>query len=410
MQPRTQWTEQRIREFLSKEDLRYHRISLPFGLETPGHDRSKTCDKVFSGGLDGKSVLDVGSWLGYFCLEALARGANRAVGWEFDPDRVRQARTIAEIVDSPVEYFVQDLNTASLDEAFDVVLCLNVLHHLLNPVEALDRLIRLTRKRLVLEVPTIGKHDRVKLGISSLGAFMLHRVPAIFVGQGGTTPPYDRQQKFYFTKSAVTNLLNYHRQYFSNVQIIDSDFRNRFIVIADRRRIKNLLVIAGPPLSGKTALMRELVADPDHYLLHACDLQGLKGPVAMQASELRTLKDRQYATVFFEYDMLRPYFRSTRTYALDEVLHIMSGADKINVVTIWSESRNLLSRLDAGRLVYKPNQVRDIYEHTEKLQAIYRDWIEFCAKHSLDKHFVYEATSFDEGKLTSTDDWQNRVL
>ena len=107
--PKTRWTEDMVRRFLDNEQLGYQKIALPFGLSTPGHERSATCDAIFGGDLEGKSVLDVGSHLGYFCIEALRRGACRAVGWEIDPEHVRQARTIADMVDSSAEYYERDI-------------------------------------------------------------------------------------------------------------------------------------------------------------------------------------------------------------------------------------------------------------------------------------------------------------
>src|SRR5712692_11853622 len=98
------WTKESIKNFLEKEVLHYQKIELPFGLATPGADRRKTSEKIFGEDFSGKTVLDVGCSLGYFCLEALARGARRAVGWELNADRVRQARVIAEMLGSPAEY------------------------------------------------------------------------------------------------------------------------------------------------------------------------------------------------------------------------------------------------------------------------------------------------------------------
>src|SRR5581483_11679778 len=76
----TAYSKEQIEKILAKEDFSYHRVNLPFGLHTPGRDRSRTRDLIFRESLAGKSVLDVGSALGYFCFEAEARGASRVVG------------------------------------------------------------------------------------------------------------------------------------------------------------------------------------------------------------------------------------------------------------------------------------------------------------------------------------------
>jgi hypothetical protein len=78
MTPRV-WTKAEIEHFLAHERLSYQKIQLPFGLETPGEAKPELCDQIFRDAA-GKSVLDVGSYLGYFCQEALKRGASAAHG------------------------------------------------------------------------------------------------------------------------------------------------------------------------------------------------------------------------------------------------------------------------------------------------------------------------------------------
>ena len=57
----------------------YHRIELPHGVVTPGgHPHSAAAYRV-PDRLDGKRVLDVGAWDGFWTFEALKRGAAEAV-------------------------------------------------------------------------------------------------------------------------------------------------------------------------------------------------------------------------------------------------------------------------------------------------------------------------------------------
>ena len=207
------WTKEAIQAFLQREDLQFQKITLPYGLTTPGTDRKSTCELIFRDNLLGKSVLDIGSFLGYFCIEAAEREARRVVGWEVDSERIRQARIIAEIKGLAIEYVQHDIETAELQEDFDVVLCLNILHHMFNPIAVLDKLIKHTREKLILEVAAVGRHDRRKLGVSYLQSLFISKTPVIVTGKGSTSPPYNKQQKYFFTKQALLNLLHYHRNY-----------------------------------------------------------------------------------------------------------------------------------------------------------------------------------------------------
>ncbi len=74
------WTRERVERFLADKDLRYQKIRLPYGRATPGEEREDTLQIAFGDDLEGRSVLDVGSYLGYFCLAARERNAGRVVG------------------------------------------------------------------------------------------------------------------------------------------------------------------------------------------------------------------------------------------------------------------------------------------------------------------------------------------
>src|SRR5262249_28764243 len=113
-----------------------------------------TRDLIFQEPLTGKSVLDVGSALGYFCFEAEARGASRVVGVELSGERFRQACLLKDIIGSRVEFLQRDILQHPLDEKFDHVCLLNVLHHLDEPIRAIHQLAAIARESLIIEFPT----------------------------------------------------------------------------------------------------------------------------------------------------------------------------------------------------------------------------------------------------------------
>src|SRR6478752_5079558 len=53
----------------------YHRIELPGGVVTPGHNPINAPSYGIPDDLTGKRVLDVGAWDGFWTFEALKRGA-----------------------------------------------------------------------------------------------------------------------------------------------------------------------------------------------------------------------------------------------------------------------------------------------------------------------------------------------
>ena len=129
----------------------YQRITLPGGRVIPGTDRSPVANRIFPSSLAGKSVLDVGCYYGYFLHEAIRRGATRAVGIEADPERFRIASTLATLWDGKIDVHQGLLETVELNEKFDLVVFLNVLHHVKDPVPVIRKLASLCRGTLVVE-------------------------------------------------------------------------------------------------------------------------------------------------------------------------------------------------------------------------------------------------------------------
>jgi 2-polyprenyl-3-methyl-5-hydroxy-6-metoxy-1,4-benzoquinol methylase len=223
---KTNYTEQQIRQILADEKFAYHRVNLPYGLYTPGKDRSATRDLVFPPSLAGKSVLDVGCALGYFSFEAEAKGATRVVGTELKEERLRQARLLKDILGSNVELIARDVLADPLGEQFDVVLLLNVVHHLNEPMHALAKLAAMTRERMVVEFPTFAdKRFRRNVGIRF--PWLYQRLPLI----GVSSRKKRTDQTFVFTPAAIMRILQDHRPLFAKIDIVDSPMPARKIAI-----------------------------------------------------------------------------------------------------------------------------------------------------------------------------------
>lgn len=348
----TAWSKEATERFLQVEDLAYQRIELGYGLHTPGRDRSAFMDRVFESDLRGKTVLDIGSYLGAFCLEALSRGASRAVGWEINPDRVRQARTIAQIKGLRPEYCERDIELESIDGSFDIVLCLNVLHHLRNPLSVLDKLIDATGERLVLEVRAMDRLDARQLGISGATRVFLGRQPVVVVGHGVTTPRgKGGSHTFLFSQQGLTRILGSHRRVFAplgSVEVFETGFKNRFGVIAEKRRVRHLVLIAGPSSAGKTTLIQQLRRGDQDALRAELGIEDWSSYGVLMANQLdqldRKVKAHGSDHLILHYDILRPWQRSAVTYEHDEALDLLDSADRISILTLVVDPEDLRRR------------------------------------------------------------------
>ncbi len=160
----------------SNELSRYQRIQLPYGIMVPGEDHTDKIDVVFPGRLDGLSVLDVGCHYGLYLHEARKRGAARVVGVERDIDRYTNAQKIAHMLDDGVEVLHGDALTLELDEQFDLVLFMSVLHHVNDPLTVMRRLASVCKGTVIVEFPLHTHQLRPEQKRGGRGAFLAQRL------------------------------------------------------------------------------------------------------------------------------------------------------------------------------------------------------------------------------------------
>ena len=120
--------------------------------------------------LTGWSVLDIGAWHGYFSFECERRGADRVLAIDrFAWDRFGMEEFLAahKRLGSRVEYQHVDAHDLDVDAIgqFDLVLLLGVFYHLRNPLAALERIARVTKRLLICETHVLLPfiHERYPL-------------------------------------------------------------------------------------------------------------------------------------------------------------------------------------------------------------------------------------------------------
>jgi tRNA (mo5U34)-methyltransferase len=144
----------------------FHQIDFGDGLLSPGHIKlskiKRVADLIFTMPLEGKAVLEIGTWNGAYAVEATRRGAARVLAtdhfiWHVDP-RSRQAFDLVRDTLAPsIEVMDIDIDELSPKTVgtFDIVLFCGVLYHLRHPLAALERITKLVKEYLVLETHMI---------------------------------------------------------------------------------------------------------------------------------------------------------------------------------------------------------------------------------------------------------------
>lgn len=140
----------------------YHSIDFGNGIVTPGVDNSakKLKRLKLPDSLQGKTVLDIGAWDGFFSFEAERRGAQRVLAtdsyiWSgssgsldkrgFDLAKKYLGSNVDEKLIDVFDLSPEDIGT------FDVTLFLGVLYHLKHPLLALQKVASVTKEVAVIE-------------------------------------------------------------------------------------------------------------------------------------------------------------------------------------------------------------------------------------------------------------------
>ncbi len=134
----------------------YHKISLPYGITTPGWAPLNPAEYRIPDRLDGKRILDVGAWDGYWSFEALRRGAREVLAIDDFSDYLGQLKSSDRQAWDTFDFCRRilgydsskcqrrELSIYAMDEAscgrFDIVFFFGTLYHLRYPLLALDRL------------------------------------------------------------------------------------------------------------------------------------------------------------------------------------------------------------------------------------------------------------------------------
>ena len=139
----------------------FHTMDLGSGVVTKGvyDPRRRVHELHLPDSLAGKTVLDVGTWDGFYAFEMERRGASRVLATDFfswsgpgwgTKDGFELARKALSSKVEDMEIDPTELTSEAVGR-FDVVLFLGVLYHLPNPMLVLERMFDVTGDLLVLE-------------------------------------------------------------------------------------------------------------------------------------------------------------------------------------------------------------------------------------------------------------------
>lgn len=208
------YSHQQIDYILATNRFEYQQIDVASGKVTAGQNRSETL-QFLDDDLEGKSLLDIGCAYGFFCFEAERRRAARVVGTELKRHRFIGCNILKEIKGSNAEFLFRDIFNDPMNEQFDIVLFLNVIHHLAEPIKALRMAARSCKEKLIIEFPTLA--DEKFRSTMPDRTVIDPRLPLI-----GVSLLAAQDQTFLFSDEAVRRILMEHDKLFARVEFLQS--------------------------------------------------------------------------------------------------------------------------------------------------------------------------------------------
>ncbi|MBI2485369.1 MAG: methyltransferase domain-containing protein [Deltaproteobacteria bacterium] len=391
--------KEEVLQIINEQPKWYQKIQLPFGLETPGRDRSQTANCIFPTDLKGASVLDIGCAEGFFCFEAKRRNAGRVVGLDLDRDRQRTATKLAGVLGFDIEFLqgsVMDIENLGM---FDYVLCLNILHHLTDPIGIIHKLINITREKLVLEVADIS------MGIADIGRKRKSKAVLGWWGPLFKLLPIelrpgilavDSRGRFLITRNWIKNLFQNQYCDIERIEFSDSELQHRYLALASIRSIEALRFISGPTNVGKSEFVARLKSgDPEVSQLIGLNLKD--GWRVMTASKLQSRPDGEVKKLVLEYDICRTILRRYGYYQYDPALTIKRVADEKTVYVLVCPVDSLVVRVrevlnsyqnPKGKHVRKAERMIFEYSQPGRLRKLYESWISYCKANGFELRYI----------------------
>lgn len=138
------------------------------------HELEPLLLKIYPGGLDGRSFLDVACNGGGYSVVAQRLGASRTFGFDSREHWVSQARFIAAHLGLETARFEQKaLHEVDLSEGYDVALFKGILYHLPDPVHALQQVCDITREIVIVDTETDGDRGDLCFQLNAEGTTSL---------------------------------------------------------------------------------------------------------------------------------------------------------------------------------------------------------------------------------------------
>ncbi len=310
---------------------------------------------IFDGCEAGQSFLHAGCRDLSLCVKAAELGLT-ASACTLERDVLARRHGDAADRTGSLKVERRDLERQGLQGRFDTVYCGAYLREARNPVGVLETLIAATRRRLVLQLE-LRQAERISRDRSLIGGDVLRRLPAIYLA------PWKRKhgvdQSFYMTETAAVALLKTLRQDFAKVEVFDAGGR-RPLIVASKRRIRTLHIIAGVNAIGKSTLLDKLRSGEKSEVADEMAFDLSKPWYFTTYAHLLRETEVAFDCLVAQYNITAPLVHGALHGNHHGLQDLIESADTVDVTTMWLAPEEQRARYHQDRV---PDTVfaRDLY-------------------------------------------------
>ena len=170
--------------------MNYQRINIG-GYYSEGIDRTKDYRQIFNEKPEGFSILDIGCNNGFYSIKAVNEGAIYALGIDSHEPFLDIGREAVSFLNYNIKFKKMNVLEDKIpDMTFDIVLCLNLVHHFKNIKQVhylFDELYKRCKRKMIFEVLNSEKdweivtnklgNNKIHLGVS----FFEKKYPDCFI-------------------------------------------------------------------------------------------------------------------------------------------------------------------------------------------------------------------------------------
>ena len=267
-------------------------------------------------------------------LKALLARGHRVVVTGISNEAKRQLAGETAGFGGDISFADVDIERRSPTTRFDYVFCLVGSTCFRNPLAVLERLIEVARKGLSFAVSKPLSANLWSLDPSSLAYPVLKRLPGVFLLPSSRKKTMD--QAFAVTIPMFQAFFKSMRQDFSNVGYLDRVGYDEIVVLARKRQIGTLHILAGVNAVGKSTMLDNLRSGGNAELAKELGLDPTKRWVfTTYAHLLKNSEITDLPNLVVQYNITAPAVHGSMHGHHHGLLDLINCAEVVDITTMW---------------------------------------------------------------------------